>query len=186
VTNVQLSTRRELELMQQLQQLADARAAEEMRMATTLSNELMTAEKEHQTTLNKITKDFTEQRRNLENDFANAKLAAGQELKDAKAEHAKQLTADQNRIATDHKQHALLHERRHKEKQWEALAVFDASKDAPQQALDQAGKRIQTRKLQTDSLERDALTLLAMRKLSKFADSATTSSACELPVGDKN
>ncbi len=174
MTDVQLSTRRELELMQYLQQLADARAAEESRLATTLTTELVAAEKEHQTTLNKLTKDFTEKRRSLENDFANAKLAAGQELRDAKTEYTAKLEAEQNQIAADHSQHALMQERKHKEKQWEAMAVFDASKDAPQQALDQAGKRIHTRKLQVDALERDALTLLAMRNLSKFADAVSS------------
>ncbi|MDZ4656168.1 MAG: FtsK/SpoIIIE domain-containing protein [Bythopirellula sp.] len=183
---MQLSTRRVLELMQHLQQLADARAADEARLATTLTNELMAAEKEYQTTLNKLTRDFTEKRRSLENEFANAKLAAGQEFREAKTEHAKQLDNEQSRVAADHKQHALLHERKHKEKQWESLAVFDASKDAPQQLLDQAGKRIQTRKLQTDGLERDGLTLLGMRKLTKHADMPAKRGDAAPPLTEKN
>jgi hypothetical protein len=176
VSDLQLTTRRELELMHDLQQLADARAAEELRITTTRTAELTAAEKDHQTTANKLTKDFAERRRQLENDFANAKLAAGQEFREAKAELTKQLAADQTRIAAEHKQLGLMLERKHKEKQWEAMAVFDASKDAPQQALDQAIKRIGTRKAQVDGLERDALTLLTMRKLDKQAESLPDSS----------
>jgi energy-coupling factor transporter ATP-binding protein EcfA2 len=171
VSDLQLTTRRELELMHELQQLADTRAAEELRITTTRTAELTSAEKDHQTTANKLTKDFAERRRLLENEFANAKLAAGQEFRETKAELTKQLTAAQARIAAEHKQLGLMLERKHKEKQWEAMAVFDASKDAPQQALDQAMKRIGTRKAQVDGLERDALTLLAMRKLDKQAHS---------------
>lgn len=174
MNNPQLSTRRILELMQQLQQLADARAAEESRLSTTRTDELIAAEKEHQSTANKLTKDFAERRRALENEFANAKLAAGQEYREAKAELNKQLEAERNRIAADHKQHGLSIERKHKEKQWESMAVFDASKDAPQQVLDQAAKRIATRKSQVDSLERDALTLLAMRKLSHLTEDGSS------------
>jgi energy-coupling factor transporter ATP-binding protein EcfA2 len=179
VSDLQLTTRRELELMHELQQLADARAAEELRITTTRTSELMTAEKEHQTTANKLTKDFAERRRQLENEFAGAKLAAGQELREAKTELSRQLTADQARITAEHKQLALMIERKHKEKQWEALAVFDASKDAPQQALDLALKRIGARKAQADGLQRDALTLLAMRKLDSRAQTIATPSPAD-------
>lgn len=169
MNDLQLTTRRELELMHELQQLADARAAEELRIATTRTAELTSAEKEHQTTANKLTRDFAERRRQLENEFANAKLAAGQEFRAAKTELTQQLATDQARTTAEHKQLGLVLERKHKEKQWEAMAVFDASKDAPQQALDQATKRIGTRKAQVDGLQRDALTLLTMRKLDKQA-----------------
>ncbi len=170
MNELQLTTRRELELMQHLQQLADTRAAEEARIYTTRFEELAAAEKDHQKTANKLTKDFAERRRSLENEFAEAKLAAGQELRESKQEITKQFEADKNRTAVEHKQLLLVLERKHKEKQWEAMAVFDASKDAPQQMLDQAIKRINTRKAQVDSLERDAVTLLSMRRLNTFAD----------------
>ena len=130
MNEVQLTTRRELELMHVLQQLADARAADESRITEARTTALTAAEKDHQTTANKLTKDFAERRRQLENDFANAKLAAGQEFREAKAELNKQLDDDRARITAEHKQLGLVIERKHKEKQWEALAVFDASKDA--------------------------------------------------------
>lgn len=170
MNEIQLSTRRELELMHELQQLADARAAEERRIADARIREPAEAEQEHQATASKLTKEFAARRRQLENEFANAKMAAGQEYREARAELARELAAQQTRINAEHKQLSLTIERKHKEKQWEALAVFDASKDAPQQLLDQAKKRIVTRKAQVDGLERDANTLLAMRKLTQRAE----------------
>jgi S-DNA-T family DNA segregation ATPase FtsK/SpoIIIE len=170
VSDPQLTTRRVLELMQELQKLADARAAEEQRIATTRDEELASAEKEHTRTANKLTKDFADRRRSLENEFAEAKLAAGQELRDSKQQIAKELVAEQDRINSDHKQLILAIERKNKEKQWEALAVFDATKNAPAQSLELALKRINARKAQVDGLERDAVTLLTMRGLGKLAN----------------
>lgn len=172
MTEPQLTTRRELELMHELQQLADTRAAQEQRIATTRDEELAAAEKEHTRTANKLTKDFADRRRALENEFAEAKLAAGQEFRDSKEQINKELAAEQDRINSDHKQLILAIERKNKEKQWEALAVFDATKGAPAQSLEQALKRINARKAQVDGLERDAVTLLAMRGLGKLADTA--------------
>jgi S-DNA-T family DNA segregation ATPase FtsK/SpoIIIE len=170
VTDPQLTTRRILELMQELQKLADTRAAEEQRIASTREEELAAAEKEHTRTANKLTKDFADRRRALENEFAEAKLAAGQELRDSKQQITKELVAEQDRINSDHKQLIIAIERKNKEKQWEALAVFDATKNAPAQSLELALKRINARKMQVDGLERDAVTLLTMRGLSKLTD----------------
>ena len=134
--------------MQQLQQFADCAQAEETRLAATLADELGSAEKDYEKTAKKLNKDFAERRRSLENEFADAKLAAGQELREEKQRLSQQFEADTNRIHAEYKQLVLSIERKHKEKQWEAMAVFDASKDAPQQMLDQATKRINTRKAQ--------------------------------------
>ncbi len=167
MAELHLSTRRQLELMQHLQQLADARAAEEKRLATTLAEKLAEAEKVHQLTANRLTKQFNQRRRDLENEFSQAKLETSQRYREATAKLTSQAESECNRIEVDYKQLMLGIERSHKEKQWEAMAVFDASKDVPQQMLDQAGKRIQTRKSQLDSLLRDANTLLSMRRLAK-------------------
>ncbi len=169
MTNVQLTSRRQLELMQKLQQLADVRAAEEIRLANTLQAELAAAEKDHLLTVNRIDRDFPQRRRNLENEYAEAKRQVGQEHRQSVQQLNEQFEAQKKQIDTDFKQLLLSIERTYKEKQWEAMAVFDASKDTPQQLLDQASKRIATRKSHVDSLERDADTLLAMRRLGKHA-----------------
>ncbi|QEG32985.1 FtsK/SpoIIIE domain-containing protein [Bythopirellula goksoeyrii] len=187
VTKQRLSTRRQLELMQQLQQLANTRAAEEARLAASLSEILAAAEKDHTLNANRLTKTFTERRRDLENEFSNAKLAVGQQYRETKAELTSKSESEINRIEVDYKQLLLGIERTHKEKQWEAMAVFDASKDKPQQLLDQAGKRIQSRKSQVDSLLRDADTLLTMRRLDKHIreveENTLDSSVETVPVG---
>ena len=153
--------------MQQLQQLADARSAEEARLASTLTEELAAAEKEHRLTANRLTKEHTERRRALENEFAETKLTAGQQAREARAKLTNDLAAEQSRIEAEYKQLVLGIDRKHKEKEWEAMAVFDASKNAPQEMLDQAAKRIRTYKSQVDSLLLDANTLLSMRRLNK-------------------
>ena len=168
--------------MQQLQQLADARAADNAHLSTTLAEKLAAAEKDHQLTSNRITKQFTQKRRELENEYSEVKLAAGQQFREAKSQLNTTWEAAKNRIEVDFKQLMLSIERTCKEKQWEAMAVFDAAKDKPQQLLDQAAKRIQTRKSQVDSLLRDANTLLTMRRLGKYIrdpETAAVSSAEE-------
>ena len=166
-----LSTRRQLELMQQLQELADARARSETEVAETLATELATAQSDYETTASRLTEEFAQRRRQLENDFAKAKKNAGDTQNQTHQRLQKAFYGQQAKSEAAYKQSALAIERKKKESEWQVLAVFDAAKDGPQLLLDQAGKRLLARRQQVDGLQRDANTLLAMRHLLEAAES---------------
>jgi len=162
----QLSTRRQLELMQQLQQVADVRAKLEASTAGALQSELAAAEREENDTAEKLVKEFCDRRRKLENDFAGSKSTASQQCRQAAAGLQQRHQQQCLQIEKNFKQNVLAIERKKKESEWQTLAVFDAAKDGPRQKLEEAGKRLHARMLQVDGLERDANTLLVMRRLS--------------------
>ncbi|MEM8947285.1 MAG: FtsK/SpoIIIE domain-containing protein [Planctomycetota bacterium] len=156
--------------MQQLQELANERADAETRVANTLSTEMMAAESNYQGRTAALKTDFGLRRRDLENEYAQTKQDA------ADQHHAKVNKLQSNFDEKDsqsqstYKQTAIAIERKRKEAEWQALAVFDAAKDKPQEMLDQAEKRLLTRNQQVTGLRRDANTLMEMRRLHKKAD----------------
>ena len=151
--------------MQQLQELADARALAETEVATTLATELTTAENDFKTTATRLTEEFSERRRQLENEFAQAKKNVKETRQQTETQLQHSFDKQRARSEATYKQSALAIERKKKESEWQAMAVFDAAKDTPQQMLDQAGKRLLAKRLQIDGLQRDANTLLSMRRL---------------------
>jgi hypothetical protein len=158
-----------MELMQRLQQLANRRASEERVLAATLSAQLSDAEREFEETARRLNEDFAERRRALENDYAAAKQLAATLLEQGQrdAQTAWQDATQQSNAVFN----SVVETARKKsqDSEWQALAVFDASKNQPQQKLDETQKRLQAKHRQLDGLERDALTLLDMRRLSAQA-----------------
>jgi len=171
-----LSTRRQLELMQQLQLVADVRAESEASTALALRSEMAAAKEEVETTSERLVKQFSKRRRSLENDFAASKNSTSQQGRQTVAELQQQHQRQCRRIEKTFQQAALTIERKKKESEWQTLAVFDAAKEGPRQMLEEAGKRLRARMLQVDGLQRDAHTLMAMRRLaaSEEADDGTT------------
>ncbi|MCA9232707.1 MAG: DNA translocase FtsK [Planctomycetales bacterium] len=158
-----LSTRRQLELMQQLQQAADLRAGLESSTAAALQDELSAAAAENRVSLEQFENQFCRRRRELENEYGETKSAASlacrKTLEELKLRHEQQ-TMEAERTFN---QLALTAERKKKESEWQALAVFDAAKDGPRQMLEESAKRLHSRMLQVEGLARDAHTILAMR-----------------------
>jgi hypothetical protein len=155
--------------MQRLQQLADRRSQEERVLAAAMAAELSGAEQEFEAKSRQLNEEHAARRRELENQFADAKAAAAASFetgqRQAQAAHQAAVKAAEGRkgaaiAAAEH--HA-------QELEWQALAVYDAHKNQPQQIIDEAAKRIQARRRQVDGLERDAHTLLDMRSLTKTA-----------------
>ncbi len=166
-----LSTRRQLELMQQLQQLADTRAAREKDLAESLERELSQADQERQTSVDEFVKENSLWRRELENLYSQSKLQAQDKLR--KTLNEAELAYDEQRrnLETAQKKKTLEIDRRKKESEWQALAVYDAGKDLPGMALHETRQRLNAHHSRIEGLLRDADTLLAMRKLSNLAES---------------
>ena len=170
MNDLRLSVRRQLELMQQLQELADERSRNEVDIKASLHKELTEAEQHYEASLQELTRQTSQKRRDIENQYAEEKTNASELSRKAthEVEEIYRKSCDQSEAIF--KQTALAIERKKKEAEWQTLAVFDASKDGPQQMLDAAGKRLHARQLQVDGLQRDANTLMAMRHLTQAAE----------------
>ena len=171
MTEPSLSTRRQLELMQHLQQLANERAQAETRITVTLATEHTAAREDHDTTQDRLTKDYAQQRHNLENDYALAKQAAEAVFGEGEKNNQVEYQTSRHSIEAAYKQQSQAIEKIAQESHWQAMAVYDAAKDQPHQLLEAASKRLISCRAQTDGLERDAQTLLAMRNLTEAAPS---------------
>ncbi len=177
--NQQLSTRRQLELMLRLQQLADERAAGERTVVATLETELSSADRQRHADAEKLVKESAERRRNLENEYAEVKRNADLQWRDSQRQAQERREQLRRQIETSSKHLALAIERRKTESQWQAQAVFDAGKDLPGRMLADANQRLQARRAQIDGLQRDANTLMAMRRLSRLARCENASGGAE-------
>jgi hypothetical protein len=170
VTPIRLSTRRELELMQHLQKLADQRAHDEQVLTSTLASELSTAEQEFEGTARGLNEHHAERRRTLENEFADAKRAAvaAHDAGLAEADAARRTAL---KSAEDRRASVLIGvEHYAKEAEWQAMTVYDAQKNKPFEFVEQAALRQQNRRRQLQGLERDAHTLIQMRGLVRAAE----------------
>ncbi len=156
--------------MQQLQELANQRAEAESSVANTLASEMKAAESNFQGRTAALTTDFGLRRRDLENQFAEAKRQANDEHQQKTSSLQQGYNDKEAQSLKAYKQNALAVERKKKEAEWQAMAVFDAAKDKPQEMLDVAEKRLLARKQQVDGLRRDGNTLMSMRRLQKVAE----------------
>lgn len=169
MTDCVLSTRRQLELMQQLQQAADARAQAEAVAAETLAAELATVQADFDAAAAKLHQTHAAARRELENDYGAAKQSAAAEAEAQQQRCREQFDKLQQQINGRYKEVVAEAEHRESEAKWQAMSVFDASKDQPRQSLETAQKRIDGQARQIEGLERDAIALMAMRGLATAA-----------------
>ncbi len=164
--NSLFSTRRQLELMQRLQELADARAGAEKRIASESQGELTASEQDRDHAQAHATQEFNATRRDLENEYAAAKLTAATEFRNRSAAERGSFEGNSKRLAKERDQLLLQVDRKSKEAEWQAMAVFDSEKDLPRQTLKDTQKRLSARRVQIDGLQRDAQALMTMRGLS--------------------
>ena len=132
-TTEQLSTRRELELLRDLQRLAGERAREEERIRTVLADGLQAAEQARDAAAAEIEREFNAGR-----------SAATTEYESVTGQARQRYEADRNAAQQEYKglRHGVeselsrVKEAAHNEKQqasWEALTVFDALKGRPRE-----------------------------------------------------
>ncbi|MBX3424065.1 MAG: AAA family ATPase [Pirellulales bacterium] len=182
-----LSTRRQMELLHELQQLADWRATEEARIAAALRKESAAAAEEFESTAQSLHKQYSTQRRDLETQFAEAKQAVEAGLEQDRALATRELAAAIDRLDAEESDALAAAKQRAQEAQWEAMAVFDASKDKPEQHWAKASKLVAVQRQQLEGLQRDADALLGMRRLKRpeaSFEEAPDESADQDPASD--
>jgi S-DNA-T family DNA segregation ATPase FtsK/SpoIIIE len=170
VNSIRLSTRRELALMQRLQKAADERASQQHLIDSTLAAELADAEREMKETADRLNSQLAHRRTELETEFARIKQTAtdAYETGVVAAETTRKTAAKE---ATQRRDAVIVGADHYaKEAEWQAMSVYDGQKNKPFELVEQAALRIQNRRRQMQGLERDAKTLLEMRKLTKAAE----------------
>ena len=169
-----LSTRRQLELLRDLQRIATARHEVEQQVASDFLQATTAADKRAQAAQAKIDARFEKQKNDLEQQLGDERhqLTEAYQSERSDAQQRYHTLRDQ---AESERRHATEEARRRsREEAWEILAVFDAQKGQPQQreAERLAGLRDQLAEVQT--LKQEASTILTMRRMpipSEVADS---------------
>ncbi len=163
-TTEQLSTRRELELLRDLQRLAGERAREEMRIRTMLADGLQAAEQARDATSAEIEREFNA-----------ARTVATTEYEGVTGQARQRYEADRNAAQEEYKglRHGVeselsrVREAARNEKQqasWEALTVFDALKGRPQERFRATVKRLEQSNQELAVLERDSIEIMQLRR----------------------
>src|SRR3954454_12162199 len=163
-TTEQLSTRRELELLRDLQRLAGERAREEERIRSVLADGLQAAEQARDAASTEIEREF-----NL------SRSATTTEYESVTGQARQRYEADRNAAQKEYKglRHGVeselsrVREAARNEKQqasWEALKVFDALRGQPRERFLATVKRLERNSQELAVLEHDSIEIMQMRR----------------------
>lgn len=160
-----LSTRRQLELMRDLQRLANERQLAEERIARNYQQSVATAEEEHrrETTSADATYKQAEQAERESHAQRTRQIETAYETeRSATQEEYRRL-----REETEHKYKSTLGTTAEEKKQaiWQAMAVFDAAKNNPREALGEVQQELASRGRHLDQLQADVREILGSRRL---------------------
>jgi S-DNA-T family DNA segregation ATPase FtsK/SpoIIIE len=160
--------------MLELQQLADQRAQAETATAAHGEKERSAAEQEYNTNNQRLHDQYTIDHRDLENEFAQTKLQAvdkyDQLQQSTQQQHDQSIQQINSRCAQITAEAA----QKRQEASWQAHAVFDASKDKPQQKFQETNKQLEHCWQQLMGLQRDMQTLLIRRRLKQIMEEVPT------------
>ena len=160
-----LSTVRQLELMRDLQRLADDRAAEEMRLRAARNQgveevqQKFSAKREEidaqwEAARVKATTEQEQQRATADQEYQRELQAAQQEYKELRSE-----------VERKHSQTTQAARQEQQESAWQALTLFEASKDGPQERFQQAARSLRQNVSELKILEQDAARIMRMRRV---------------------
>src|SRR3954469_22117186 len=163
-TTEQLSTRRELELLRDLQRLASERARDEARIRDVLADGLQAAEQARDAAAAEIDREFNTSR-----------SAATSEYESVTGQARQRYEADRNAAQQEYKglRHGVeselsrVREAARNEKQqasWEALTVFDALRGQPRERFLATVKRLERNSQELAVLEHDSIEIMQMRR----------------------
>ena len=163
-TTEQLSTRRELELLRDLQRLAGERAREEERIRTVLADGLQAAEQARDTVSAEIEREFNAGRSVATTEYENVTGQARQRYETDRNVAQKEYKGLRHGVESEL---SRVKEAARNEKQqasWEALTVFDALKGQPRERFLATVKRLEHNSQELAVLEHDAIEIMQMRR----------------------
>ncbi len=159
-----LSTRRELELLRDLQRLANEHAREEQRIAAALAEGLEAAEKARDAAAGEVEQQFTKGRTTATDEYERTTRAARERYE-----------TDRNAAQQEYKglrqgvesELARIREAARSEQQtasWETLTVFDALKGQPREKFLATVQHLKRHNQELAVLEQDATDIMKMRR----------------------
>lgn len=181
-TDCVLSTRRQLELMQQLQQLADRRAAAEEAWQDREEREKATLAEQYEAAVAEVKTAHVHKRSQLADDYQRANQEAADQYAEAQQQISQEEKDALEKIDARREQVVAEAVALADHQQFEANSVYDAAKDQPGVAYDAARERIAIRSQQIGGLDRDAHTLLEMRGM--LGQAAALEEAAHAMPGD--
>ncbi len=159
-----LSTRRELELLRDLQRLANERAREEQRIGAALSDGLEAAEKARDAAAAEIERQFTERRSAATNEYEQATGTARQRYEDDRNAAQQEYKGLRQGVESELSRVKEAAQNEQQNASWEALTVFDALKGQPREKFLATVQQLKRSNQELAVLERDAIEILKMRR----------------------
>jgi hypothetical protein len=159
-----LSTRRELELLRDLQRLANERARDEQRTQQALSDGLKSAEAARDAAAAEIERQFTEVRVAATNEYDQVTSTARQRYEEDRNAAQHEYKGLRKGVETEL---SRVKEAAHSEQQnasWEALTVFDALKGRPREKFLATVQLLKRNNQELAVLESDATEIMKMRR----------------------
>src|SRR5688572_13890109 len=159
-----LSTVRQLELLRDLQRLANDRAREEVRVSTALAEGLTSAVELRDKTAREIEQQYRDirKRATTENETATAEARRRYDTeRDAAQNEYKGLRKG---VESEHSRVTEAARSEQQEVSWETLTVFEAVKGRPKERLLEAVKRLERHTRELAVLEHDAMLVMKLRR----------------------
>ncbi|HEX5472256.1 MAG TPA: FtsK/SpoIIIE domain-containing protein [Lacipirellulaceae bacterium] len=159
-----LSTRRELELLRDLQRLANERAQAEERIRLALADGLHDAERVRDASAAEIERQFSEGRSSATSEYEKVTSAAREQYEAERNAAQKEYKGLRHGVESEL---SRVKEAARSEKQqasWETLTVFDALKGRPRERFLATVKRLEHSNQELAVLERDAVEIMQLRR----------------------
>jgi len=163
-SNEPLSIIRQLELMRELQRLANDRADAEAKIQAAYEDGLKRAEQERDATAQAIESRYATARGAAQAEYDTARQATQQRYERERDAAQSEYRGLRHEVESSHARTLQSAEAEQKEASWETLAVFDAIKGRPRERMLEAARRIRTYQAELVALENDAQTILKLRR----------------------
>lgn len=159
-----LSTRRQLELMRDLQRLANERHDEEQRIRTAFAEGLRMAERERDQTAAEIARQFDKRRAQAATEYEQLTSEARRRYEEER--NAAQLEYKSLRHEVEAEVSRITQAARSEQERvsWEALTVFEALKGRPRERFQETVKRLERTNKELAVLEQDAIAIMKLRR----------------------
>jgi len=176
-----LSTRRQLELMRDLQRLANERFHEEQRIRTTLVNSLRAADEARDRAAAEIKQQFTDRRAAVSAEYEQLTGDARRRYEDERNAAQKQYKGLRHGVESEVSRITQAARSEQQQKSWEALTVFDALKGQPRERFLETVKRLERTNQELAVLEQDAVEIMKMRRQWREFPRVTPSNESAVP-----
>lgn len=159
-----LSTRRQVELIRQLERLSRDRATEEERIRTALHEGLREAKAWHDKVSAEIAAQFSKGREKAEEEYEQVTSGARRQYEDARNAAQSEYKGIRSGVESQVSQVTAAAEQERQQASWEALTVFDALKGRPRERFQETVKRLERINQELAVLEHDAIEIMKMRR----------------------